>query len=103
MDKDKVLKVLEERVIFLNFYGDKSECCKNEIQALTSVVETLKRIDAEKIKEILQITLCNGTTDCENSPECPTEDGCQPFDLSKAIVNYLRGNDESVCNRRSTL
>lgn len=86
MTNDEVIKELSILLQLKNI-----EWHGKEKQAVVYAVETLKRIDAEKIKEILQITLCNGTTDCENYPECPTEDGCQPFDLSKAIVNYLKG------------
>jgi len=62
------------------------EQVEKEVEKYKKLAE---RVDEERIKEILQLELCNGTTDCENSPECPTEDGCQPMDLAKKIVNYL--------------
>lgn len=32
---------------------------------------------------------CNGTVDCENSPECPTEDGCLPQQLAEKLKGRI--------------
>ena len=43
-----------------------------------------------KLWLILREELCNGTTDCENSPECATEDGCQPDDLAVKLDSLFQ-------------
>lgn len=46
----------------------------------------------EEIFNLLRKTLCNGTTDCENYPECVNEgemDGCPPLDLAQSILAKL--------------
>ena len=46
----------------------------------------------DEIFFLLRKTLCNGTTDCENSAECVNEgemDGCPPLDLAQAILAKL--------------
>jgi len=76
------------------------------IKALSSVVMLQSAItllqDYQKLREkikdkdnrlwaIIRCNACNGTTDCENSPECPENyDGCIADDILKEMQTYLQ-------------
>jgi hypothetical protein len=71
-----------------------------KLQALQSAISLLQDYQKlrEKIKDkdnrlwaIIRCNACNGTTDCENSPECPENyDGCIADDILKEMQTYLQ-------------
>ncbi len=79
--------ILEELVSGKYNHTDQRVKERKLIQAEQKIKELM--LGEEEIKEILQLELCNGTRDCENEPECPTDDGCQPMDLAVAIHSVM--------------
>jgi hypothetical protein len=68
-------------------YSEKEKRVFSEIK---SILEKIKDKD-NKIWAIIRCNACNGTTDCENSPECPENyDGCIADDILKEIQTYLQ-------------
>lgn len=95
MTNDEVVKVLEERVIALNLYNDKTEYCKEEIKALCIAVATLKRIDAEKIAIKIEERISHFHKELFGNDVTDNDLAWYRKEIGKAtgetIVNYLRG------------
>jgi len=54
----------------------------------------------EKLWLILRGKLCNGTTDCENSPECPEDsDGCEAQNIVDALMPIIKAEIEGLERR----
>lgn len=97
------------RNILLRLYNGAREDQRNQTvvtglrerlpKALLAIKQEVKILIRKKLKDkdnrlwgIIRCNACNGTTDCENSPECPEDyDGCIADDILKEIQNYLKG------------
>jgi hypothetical protein len=63
---------------------------RKEIQDYQKLREKIKDKD-NRLWGIIRCNACNGTTDCENSPECPENyDGCIADDILKEMQAYLQ-------------
>lgn len=65
-------------------YCDIKEGDKKEV-----MVKKNKIMSEDDMFVFFRTHCCNGTVDCENGPECPTEDGCLPQQLAEKLKGKM--------------
>jgi hypothetical protein len=103
MTPDEVVKELQKRLNTQEILNKPDKDLVLLYKSTLSLIQDYQKL-REKIEDkdnrlwaIIRCNACNGTTDCENSPECPENyDGCIADDILKEMQTYLQQPTEPI-------